>query len=135
MAVICGAMPPSSGALADAAGIAPADSELAGEAGVSGSVAAEGAGWREMGRAARSSGSPNPTLVRWTGLTGVVPMLPTERATVALEPSVGAALLADAALAAGVAAVAGAELSDDRIVAWLGAAGEGWRWTLGPAWR
>jgi hypothetical protein len=62
-------------------------------------------------------------------------MLPTERATVGLEPSVGPGLPAEAALGAAGAAVAAAELGAVWTVAWRGAAGEGWRWTDGPTWR
>jgi hypothetical protein len=43
-------------------------------------------------RAARSSGSPSPSLARWTGLTGVAPMLPTVLATVGVLPRVPATL-------------------------------------------
>ena len=52
-----------------------------------------------------------------------------------LEPSVGADPLAEAALGAGVTAVAAADPADDWTVAWLGAAGEGWRWADSPTWR
>ena len=109
-------MPPSKGASAEpvdpAARPLPAESALTGEAGANGFSAADATGWRDIGRPARSSGSPNPTLDRWTGLTGVAPMLPTERATVGLEPSVGAFVFAEAALGAGGAEVAGAGLAD-----------------------
>lgn len=123
MAIVWVVMPPSNGASTDSAAVALAESALAGEAGANGLSATDRAGWREIGRAPRSSGSPNPTRLRWTGLTGVAPMLPTERATVGPEPRVGAGLSAKARPAVGVAAVV------------AGAVGEGWRWTDGPTWR
>ncbi len=52
-----------------------------------------------------------------------------------LEPSVGADPLAEAAFGAGVTVVAAADPADDWTVAWLGAAGEGWRWADSPTWR
>jgi hypothetical protein len=139
--VICVLIPPRSPASPAGAAGDPADGSAdAGDAGENAAPSmADGAELRLGGRAARSSGAPNPSRVRWTDLTGVAPMLPTDRATVGLLPSVGAAAFAGlAAVAAGVAGGAAgpaAAVEDGNEDDWAEAEDEASRWTRAATWR
>jgi hypothetical protein len=140
IAVICGVIPPRRPASPDAGAEEPEDASADIEAEAGGNAASSEADsevLRLSDRAARSSGSPNPSLVRCTGLSGVAPMLPTDRATVGLLPSVGAASADELeAFTAGVAEGAAeppAPAADESARA--AAAADASRWTGVAVWR